>query len=136
MTPTRTLTAFALAATLALAGCGGEDDPASADATTPTPSADASPSASATDGLTIEVTIADGAITPLGASYEAKPGETITLDVSSDTDDELHLHAEPEQSFEVAPGKKTYTFSVDVPGSVALESHEVGGTIATIDVRP
>ena len=120
MTPPRTLTALTLAGLLALAGCA--QDPV-ADGDTDTP-------------ISIEVRIADGTVSPLGTAYTAEVGQSIILDVTSDTDDELHLHAEPEETFTVTPGTHQFEFAVDVPGSVSLESHHVGGTIATIDVSP
>ncbi|MFD1824516.1 MULTISPECIES: hypothetical protein [Mumia] len=148
MTPPRTLTVLALglAGMLTLTGCGSQsagsasavetEPPASvSSATAATPSGSATPTLDA-EGLVIVVSIAGGKIRPLGKAYDAEVGETITLDVTSDTDDELHLHAEPEQTFAVTKGTRSFTFEVDVPGSVSLESHHLGGTIATIDVRP
>ncbi|WP_262847655.1 hypothetical protein [Mumia quercus] len=147
MTPPRTLAALAIIGLLALTGCA--QDPATdvtnaaeVEPSTPAPSTTADtppPSATPTidaEGLVIVVSIAKGQVRPLGEAHEAKVGETITVDVTSDTEDELHLHAEPEETFEVEAGTQSFTFEVDVPGSVSLESHEVGGTIATIDVRP
>ncbi|WP_370617278.1 hypothetical protein [Mumia sp. Pv 4-285] len=118
MIPRRTLSVLAVAGMLVLAGCA--EDPV-VDASTP---------------ISITVTIADGTITPLGLEYDASTGQPVVVDVTSDTDDELHLHAEPEKTFAVTPGTHQFQFTVDVPGSVSLESHHVGGTIATIDVRP
>ena len=143
MTP-RTLTLLVVAGLLTLAGCGTDNDRSPGEVDTETPAAtpstpEATPSATPrleAGGLVITVSIADGKVRPLGKTYDATVGETITVDVTSDAEDELHLHAEPEQSFDVTPGTQSFRFEVDVPGSVSLESHDIGGTIATIDVRP
>lgn len=121
MTPRRTLIALALAGLLTLTGCAQDPPVVDGDADAP---------------ISIQVRIADGKVSPLGTSYAAEVGQSIVLDVTSDTDDELHLHAEPEETFAVTPGTHRFEFAVEVPGSVSLESHHVGGTIATIDVSP
>ncbi|KAA1425072.1 hypothetical protein FE697_004100 [Mumia zhuanghuii] len=118
MTLPRTLPVLAVAGLLALGGCAS--DPV-VDEDTP---------------VSLTVTIEDGAVTPLGEARTATVGQPIILRVTSDTEDELHLHAEPEETFAVTPGTHQFEFTVDVPGSVSLESHHVGGTIATIDVSP
>jgi hypothetical protein len=111
-----------ISAALLLAGCGGSD------------ASDAAPAPPAQ--LIIDVTIADGSATPSNADLEAAVGQPIVLRVDSDAADELHIHAVPEHSFEVEPRSgQSFQFSVDVPGRVAVELHELNRTIATIEVR-
>ncbi|MET0900606.1 MAG: hypothetical protein ABWY45_22050 [Mycobacterium sp.] len=120
---------------VALAGCGSAQDSAPADSFT-----SAAASASTTtvaSGPDLDVTIAGGQVTPVNAQLEAKVGQPITLRVTSDIAEELHVHAVPEHSFEVRPGAgETFEFTVDVPGRVEVELHALHRTVVTIQVRP
>jgi hypothetical protein len=96
-----------------------------------------SPSNPATADLTIDVTIAGGQVNPANATLQAKVKQQITLKVSSDTADELHVHSVPDHKFQVAAApNQTFQFSVDVPGNVEVELHHLKRTVATIQVRP
>ncbi|MDT5138778.1 MAG: hypothetical protein QOD58_3040 [Mycobacterium sp.] len=96
-----------------------------------------SPSNPATPALELNVTIANGQITPTNATLQAKVKQQITLHVTSDATDELHVHSVPDHKFQVAAApNQTFQFSVDVPGSVDVESHHMRRTIATIQVQP
>lgn len=104
----------------ALVACGGNS---SNNPTTPAPE--------------LNITIAGGQITPTNATLQAAVKQQITLHVTSDATDELHVHSVPDHKFEVAAAPhQTFQFSVDVPGSVEVESHHLHKTIATIQVRP
>ena len=115
--------ALALAATLglsvALAGCGDTSTkPAGA-------------------GLTVDITIAHGQVTPANATLTATVRQPITLHVTSDATDELHVHSVPDHKFEVAAtADQTFQFSVDVPGNVDVELHYLDRTVVTIQVHP
>lgn len=102
-----------------VSGCGGDSD---------TPVTE--------DGVVIDVVIDGGSVTPSNERIEAAVGETVTVRIESDADDELHVHAVPEHSFEIYPGTQETQFSVDVPGQVAVELHDTGKTVATLLVRP
>jgi hypothetical protein len=105
---------------IGLAGCGG--------------SASKAPSGA---GLTVDITIAHGQVTPSNATLQATVHQPITLHVTSDTADELHVHSVPDHKFEVAAtANQTFQFSVDVPGSVEVELHHMDRTVATIHVNP
>jgi hypothetical protein len=135
VTAHRTLLALT-AATLIIAGCGGSnasDAASSAPASGPPESSDqqAPPSR-----LIIDVTIADGSVTASNADLQAALVEPIVIRVDSDAADQLHIHSVPEYTFDVEPRSgQSFQFSVDVPGRVALELHELNRTIATIEVR-
>jgi hypothetical protein len=102
-----------------LAGCSGASKPAGG------------------AGLTIEITIAHGQVTPANATLQATVRQPITLHVTSDATDELHVHSVPDHKFEVAAtANQTFQFSVDVPGSVDVELHHLDRTVATIHVHP
>jgi hypothetical protein len=88
-------------------------------------------------GLVVKVTIAKGQVTPSNATLQAKVSEPITLRVTSDAVDELHVHSVPDHKFPVAAAaNQRFQFSVDVPGNVDVELHHLDRTIATIQVRP
>ena len=103
----------------ALAGCGSSSKPAVG------------------AGLSVDVTIAHGQVTPTNATLQATVRQPITLHVTSDVADELHVHSVPDHRFEVAAtANQTFQFSVDVPGSVDVELHHLDKTVATIHVNP
>jgi hypothetical protein len=88
-------------------------------------------------GLVVNVTIAKGQVMPSNATLQAKVSQPITLRVTSDAVDELHVHSVPDHKFPVAvAANQTFQFSVDVPGNVEVELHHLDRTIATIQVRP
>lgn len=124
--------ALAVTAIAAAAACSAPA-PGPAEHTTAT----AAPSAPAQAGPVLDITIADGAVTPVNAELSATVGTPITLRVTSDADDELHVHAVPEHSFAVRPGAgQHFEFTVDVPGRVEVELHHLDRTVATINVHP
>lgn len=117
--------AWAAVLTCALVACGGSSHP------------DRQTSGATAPGLTIEVTIANGQVTPTNATLRAKVNEQITLRITSDVTDELHVHSVPDHKFEIAAApNQTFQFSVDVPGNVDVELHHIKRTIATIQVQP
>jgi len=85
---------------------------------------------------TLDVSIVDGEVTPVDQRLEGRVGEEILVTVSSDAEDEIHVHSVPEHSFPVAVGdNQQFRFTVDVPGSVDIELHEADVTVATVLVR-
>lgn len=90
----------------------------------------------APERVLLDVTIAGGQVTPTNQQLQARVGEPILIRVTSDTPDELHVHATPEHSFEVKPGPaQTFQFTVEVPGKVDVELHEAHRVVATIAVQ-
>jgi hypothetical protein len=88
-------------------------------------------------GLSVNVTIAHGEVTPANATLQATVHQPITLHVTSDATDELHVHSVPDHKFQVAvAANQTFQFIVDVPGNVDVELHHLDRTVATIQVRP
>jgi len=142
------LVTILLAATVLLAACGGSSDgkdtaaPAASDpapsATTTTSSAPAPASAAAEDaGVVVDIVIKDGKATPQGDRVEATVGEPITLNVTSDADEEIHVHSDPEHTYDVAPGDSiSESFTIDTPGQIAVEAHHLDVTIVQLVVRP
>lgn len=87
--------------------------------------------------LLIDVSIKGGEVNPINAQLEAKINEPIVVKVISDVADELHVHSAPEHTFkiEAKPGQQ-FQFTVDVPGKVDIELHQLEKTIATVQVQP
>lgn len=148
-TPTARLTAAlvtTVAAGLLLAGCGDPDpgtDAPSAEQSAAPSSASASPSAEesadvgADPGVVVDVTLSADGPTPQGERVEVEVGEPITLNVTAEVADEVHVHSDPEVSIDVEAGDETSrTFTIDRPGQVAVESHATHAVIVQLVVRP
>jgi heme/copper-type cytochrome/quinol oxidase subunit 2 len=61
-------------------------------------------------------------------------GETVTLAVSSDAADEVHVHGY-DVTAKVAAGRPaTLTFPADVPGVFEVELHEAGTMLLSLQV--
>lgn len=114
--------ALALASILVLAGCGSD----------PKTSQDYSYAP-----MVVPIVFKDGKVTPQGERVEVKVGQKIELHVTSDRDDEVHVHSTPEHEYEIAKGTKdkTFTFTIKTPGQVAVESHELDVTIVQLVVQ-
>lgn len=111
-------------------GCASTAGPASAPPTGLT-------SAGADQGVMLSVGMSGDAVTPTNQRLDAKVGEQVTLRVDSDTEEEIHAHAEAGHTFAVKPGPgQVFTFSVSIPGRVAIELHHSDKTIVTLQVRP
>ena len=126
----RSVSALAL---ILVTACGDASTPAA-----PTPSL---PTTESTEGtkpgpVLLDVTIIDGEVKPRGARVELKVGQPLTLAVQSDVPDELHVHTDPEQTFQVKRGSnQRFTVTVDQPGTVAVELHGADAVIAELLVR-
>ena len=76
-------------------------------------------------------------MTPTNAEEQAVVGQPIVLEVNSDAPDSIHVHSVPAHTFDVAarPDQR-FEFTVDVPGQVDVELHDLNRTIVTLTVRP
>jgi plastocyanin len=130
------IAAAMFAAVLLFAGCGGEDTGKVSSSPNPSPDK-ASATEPADDAVVVDIAIRDGKVTPRGARVDVKVGQKVTLHVTSDAHETIHLHSEPEHEFEMRDGddvEKSFTF--DVPGQVAVEAHHLEATIVQLVVRP
>lgn len=136
---------LASALTLVTAGCGGSDDTENSDGSTAsaTPSAttvnpsDMTDQQQAPTRLVIDVTIKAGEVTPSNAQLQAKVGQPIVVRVNSDAADELHVHSEPEHTFKIEPRNgQQFQFTVEVPGTVDIELHQLNRVVAGVQVQP
>ena len=140
----RTLSTLAvlMATALPLAACsasGTADDKPSPSAATTSPTESPSettskPKPSTPAGTTIDITIKDGTVDPNGERVKAELGEPITLKIDADTDGELHVHSTPEQEIEFPKGRSTMKLTIDKPGIVDVEDHELEQVIVQLQV--
>jgi hypothetical protein len=121
-----------------VAGCSKSDNQASSPVPPGSPgNTSQMPDQQAPDNqLTIRVSITGDRVNPVNEQLQASVNQPIVIDVSSDVEDELHVHSTPEHTFKVEPKPgQSFQFTVDVPGSVDVELHKADKTIATIQVR-
>lgn len=148
-----TVGGVALLSCLLVAGCTSAPDPTTAGpapsasgASSAASSAPASPSASSTaptgtsaepsaSGLVVDITVADGKVTPNGRKLNVKVGEQVTLNVTSDEDDEIHAHIGGDgYELEVTAGKPTTgSFTLTSAGSFEVESHHLEKIIVILN---
>ena len=109
------LTALALGAAALLGGCGS-DEPAEPTTTR------------------IEVTFADGDVSPQGDRLDVKAGDVIEFVVTADEPGSIHVHSSPEQEFDYGAGTNTYEVTIDNPGVVDVEAHDPATVIVQLEV--
>jgi hypothetical protein len=131
----RRLPVVALVAAVSLTGCAGTSTSGDAGGGAGAPG---SSSKAEQQPVDIHVTITDGEVTPAGERVDVKLGQPIRLVVDSDAADELHVHSTPEHEFEVPAGAhgKVYEFTLNQPGVVEVELHELGQVVVSIAARP
>jgi major membrane immunogen (membrane-anchored lipoprotein) len=141
LTTSKTLVALSAVTALLLAGCGGSDEAGDAASSSPaTPGSTAVPEMSdqqaPPERLVVDVTIKGGEVTPTNEQLQAKVGDPIVVRVTSDAADQLHVHSNPEHTFDIEPkAGQSFQFTVAVPGKVDVELHELNRTIASIAVQ-
>lgn len=144
--------AVALVVCLGLAACGGPAAPGPAESTEPSPTAatsapasagptatgSAMPSADTANRVVVDITIADGQVSPSGEKVEVAVGQEVQLNVTSDVDDEIHAHTDSADGYalEVKAGVPTTgRFTVGSAGSFEVESHDLEKIIVILNVR-
>lgn len=123
MNRARKATALVVTAALLVLGAGCGDDDNGGDDT------------QRKAGEPIRITFLGDTVKPNGERVEVKVDEEIELSVTADAPGELHVHSTPEQSFEYAEGTETFTLTIDKPGVVDVESHELEQIIVQLEVR-
>lgn len=104
---------------LLLAGCAGEEGPT--DSTTV---------------VEIAVTIDGDDITPNGERVDVARGQAIEFEVTANGSGQIHVHSDPEQSFDYEPGSSTFQLTpIDLPGVVEVEEEDLGKVIVQLEVR-
>jgi hypothetical protein len=106
-----------------LAGCGDDDSSGSSDGKD-------------VDTKTIQVSITGDDVTPNGDRVSVQVNQPIQLVVKADAEGEIHVHSDPEKELEYGAGTTTLpTFTIDKPGIVEVESHELEKTIVQLEVK-
>ena len=126
---------------VAVAGCGSPPaappEVSASESTAAATSSATEPAPSPAAGPVVAVTIAGGTVTPTNAEVDARVGQPIVLEVSSDATDSLHVHSVPERVFDVQPrAGQRFEFTVDIPGRVDVELHDLNRTVVTFAVTP
>ena len=140
-TPPRRLAPLALVVALALTGCGVDEEPTADPSPTASDPASSSKSPSPSDespseaGTRIQITFKGDTVDPSGERVEVAAGEEIELDVTADAPGEIHVHSTPEQELSYEAGSTTLTLTIDQPGVVEVESHDLDKVIVQLEVR-
>lgn len=129
---TRLTAAGVVALSLAIAGCGGggpstsSSAPSTAAATGTGGTTAGASTAAPANGTLIDVSYVGGAITG-GGRREAPLGSTVSIEVTSDVADEVHLHGYDKKVDVTPDAPATLTFTADIPGifEVELESRAI-----------
>ncbi|MEV7398684.1 hypothetical protein [Aeromicrobium sp. NPDC092404] len=141
------IAATLLACVLVLAGCGGSDEP---DPDVPTTSVADQQAEQAeqlekaqedlkdkVSGTVVAIVIQDGKVVGQGKRVKVKVGAPISLNIRSDADEEIHVHSDPEHTYQVKAGEPlTEQLTIDTPGQVAVEAHHLDVTIVQLVVEP
>ena len=100
---------------LAMTSCGGDDEPT-------------------TRAFSLE--IRGGS--PLGGAtiFEAKQGDTITIDISTNEDAEIHLHGYDIEVEVGADETKTMEILADVTGRFLIEEEATESNLAFLEISP
>jgi hypothetical protein len=95
------------------------------------------PAATTPSTLTIDITIADGSVSPNGEQIQASVGQQVILNVKSDIDEELHAHMGLDgYALTVWGGQPTTAgFRLRGSGSFVVESHHLRKTVVILNVR-
>jgi hypothetical protein len=124
---------------LTLSGCAGTAAPtppaqATAPASTAAAAQEGSPSVSAPAEHRIEVTVVAGQVSGDTGRVPVTAGERVTLVVTSDTADEIHLHGY-DLTAPLEPGAPAeLPFGAVIPGVFEVELHEAGTVLLTLQV--
>lgn len=98
--------------------------------TTPPPAKDPTPA-----GRSITITIKGKKVTPAPSTVDLKKGETLTLVVTSDRDDEIHAHGFEVEGTLKAGVPSTITITGTQAGLYEVETHEPPLRLLMIAVR-
>jgi uncharacterized cupredoxin-like copper-binding protein len=118
--PTRIeILAVAAIATLLLGGCGSSDN-----------------NHSGHQATTVAFAITDGRKTSGPDRIDATSGDSLTLELTSNVADELHVHGY-DKEVELAPNVTArLTFTTDIPGTFEIELHSNDAAITSLRVEP
>ncbi|HUR23954.1 MAG TPA: hypothetical protein VMZ73_08810 [Acidimicrobiales bacterium] len=134
--------AVAVTALLVSVSCGGGDDSPSVDSGTATTSAPTTAGGSggtattaAPAGTVLAATVRGGSVVEGGSRQRATLNQPVTIRVTSDVADEVHVHGY-DKKFTVAAGRTgEVTFNASIPGVFEVEFEKSGKLLFTLEVR-
>lgn len=143
---------LALVATvLVLPACSSDSDPGTLSAPTPsaagspaaestpspTPAAPTTPAASSPTAApgTVTITYAGGKVTGAQDRTRVKLGDNVTLRITSDVADEVHVHGYDKYADVAAGGTATLTFKASIPGVYEVELEKIGALLTRLQVQ-
>ncbi|MEO3764484.1 hypothetical protein [Streptomyces sp. B8F3] len=86
-------------------------------------------------GTVVEIAVRGGEVTPAPGRVEVGRGERVTLLVTGDTDDELHVHGYDKTAELRAGAPAELTFTADRAGVFDVETHGSGLVLTQLMVR-
>ena len=106
-------------------------------AASPTSLSPSTPSLNPDYTLTINIVISKGKTVPSGKKIDVRVGQKVVLNVTSDTDDEIHAHTGGD-GYELPvkagiPSKGSFT--LESPGSFEVESHHLEKIIVILNAH-
>ncbi len=104
---------------LAITGCGSDDKPTEG--------------SGSGDAVRIQLDFKDGKA-PSVERVPVKRGQKVELVITADEPGELHVHSEPEQELEYAAGTTTETITIDNPGVIDVERHDIDALVLQLEV--
>jgi hypothetical protein len=133
----RGLSSFAIVAVVGLCGCASSSGSATDQVTSPdSSSSNLSPTTATQRPVSIRIRFRDGQLVAPATLVTAAVGQPIDLVVTSDSDQEIHVHSTPEHEYEVRAGARDemFEFTIDTPGTIEVESHTLDALIVKIQV--
>lgn len=118
------LCSLLVVALVVLVGCGSDD---SKDTVAPKKDSGGT--------TTLDITFKGDTVTPEGVTVKVEAGKPLKLHIVADKPGELHVHSSPEQEIEYEAGTTEKTLTLDQPGVVEMESHNLDKLVAQLEVR-
>jgi hypothetical protein len=138
VTCVRGLSCLAIATIFGLSSCASSSGGSDLKKAAPSggSSSHSSATAPALDAVSIPISFRDGQLITQAALVKASVGQPIDLVVTSDSDQEIHVHSTPEHEYEVKAGarKQIFEFTVETPGTIEVESHTLDALIVKLQV--
>ncbi len=124
-----------LSVLLGLAGCGGDRIGIDESSLPPSLAIPVPTDDIPADAVIIEITLVGGVVTPAENEVQVPVGSTVRLLITSDTDDEAHVHGY-ELTLDLPAGEQSeLEFVADVAGIFDVESHESGQLLCLLRVE-
>ena len=153
MSPALRLSWLVIVALLVVTGCGSDEQEAAegssgrssdtgATSVEATPTEESSPAetpagkpAGKPAGTTIDITFSGDSVTPDGVRKKVRAGKPVVLRIEADQAGELHVHSSPEQQIAYPAGTSRKKLTIEQPGLVDVESHDLDRLVVQLEVR-